>query len=151
MPDRAKTHIDRALTNVSVAYIQEENAFIADKVFPIIPVTRQSDLYFIYDKETFFLDEAAERANGEESKGGDYNVEKSEPYFCRVYAYHKDLTDRDRLNMDNPLQADKDATIFVTQKLLLKRERDFVNKNIDIFDVGGRGQERIPYWAAKDR
>ena len=128
MPDRAKTHIDRALTNVSVAYIQEENAFIADKVFPLIPVTRQSDLYFIYDKETFFLDEAAERGNGEESIGGDYNVEKSEPYFCRVYAYHKDLTDRDRLNMDNPLQADKDATIFVTQKLLLKRERDFVDK-----------------------
>ena len=127
MPDRAKTHIDQALTNISVAYIQEENAFIADKVFPIVPVQRQSDLYFIYDKETFFLDEAAERGNGEESKGGDYNVEQSEPYFCRVYAYHKDLTDRDRLNMDNPLHADRDAAKFVTQKLLLKRERDFVN------------------------
>lgn len=128
MPDRAKTHIDRALTNVSVAYIQDETAFIADKVFPIIPVQRQSDLYFIFDKETFFLDDAAERQNGEESAGGEYNVEKSEPYFCRVYAYHKDVTDRDRLNMDNPLNADKDATLFVTQKLLIKRERDFVNK-----------------------
>ena len=127
MPDRTKTHIDQALTNISVAYIQEENAFIADKVFPIVPVQRQSDLYFIYDKETFFLDEAAERGNGEESKGGDYNVEQSEPYFCRVYAYHKDLTDRDRLNMDNPLNADRDAAKFVTQKLLLKRERDFVS------------------------
>ena len=126
MPEMTKTHIDQALTNISVAYIQEENAFIADKVFPIVPVQRQSDLYFVYDKETFFLDEAAERGNGEESKGGDYNVEQSEPYFCRVYAYHKDLTDRDRLNMDNPLNADRDAAKFVTQKLLLKRERDFV-------------------------
>lgn len=128
MPDRAKTHIDRALTDVSVAYIQDQNAFIADKIFPIIPVTRQSDLYFIYDKETFFLDDAAERGNGEESTGGDYNVEKSEPYFCRVYAYHKNVTDRDRLNMENPLDADRDATEFVTQKLLVKRERDFVEK-----------------------
>lgn len=128
MPDRAKTHIDRALTDVSVAYIQDQNAFVADKIFPIIPVTRQSDLYFIYDKETFFLDDAVERTNGAESTGGDYNVEQSEPYFCRVYAYHKNVTDRDRLNMENPLDADRDATEFVTQKLLVKRERDFVEK-----------------------
>ena len=72
MPKMQNIHIDRALTNMSVAYMQDADVFIAGKVFPIIPVQKQSDLYFIYEKEDFFRDEAAERAAGTESAGGDY-------------------------------------------------------------------------------
>lgn len=122
MPNRAQIHIDRALTNVSVAYMQNADNFIADKVFPIIPVQKQSDLYFKYVKDDFFRDEAALRADGSESAGGDYDVEHSEPYYCRVYAFHKDVTEQERVNSDEPLNVDQDATEFVSQKLLLKRE-----------------------------
>ena len=38
MPKMQDAHIDRALTNISVAYLQDASAFIADKVFPIVPV-----------------------------------------------------------------------------------------------------------------
>ena len=49
MPTMQNAHIDRALTNTSVAYMQDASAFIADKVFPIVPVKRQSDVFYIYN------------------------------------------------------------------------------------------------------
>jgi len=122
MPTRQQIHIDRALTNISVAYMQDASNFIADRVFPIIPVQKQSDLYFIYNRGDFLRDEAAERAAGTESAGGDYNIEQSEPYFCRVHAFHKDINEQDRVNSDDPLTPDIDATEFISGKLLIKRE-----------------------------
>jgi hypothetical protein len=122
MPTKAQVHIDRALTNMSVAYIQGTNAFIADKVFPIVPVQKQSDRYFVYKKEDWFRDDAKERAAGTESEGGDYDIDNTPSYFARKYAYHKDVTEEDRTNTDAPLNAENDAVDFVTQKLLLRRE-----------------------------
>lgn len=122
MPKMQDAHIDRALTNISVAYLQEASAFIADKVFPVVPVRRQSDLYYIYDKGDFMRDEAKIRAAATESAGGDYGVEASHPYFCKKHAFHIDVTPEDRANYDEPLDADQDGTEFVSQKMLIRRE-----------------------------
>lgn len=121
-------HVDRALTNVSVAYLQDASAFIADKVFPVIPVKRQSDMYYIYNKGDFMRDEAAVRAASTESAGGDYGVEASTPYYCKKHAFHKDISPEDRTNYDEPLDADQDATDFVTQKMLIRREMEWATK-----------------------
>lgn len=128
MPTLQQAHIDKALTNMSVAYIQEETNFIADKVFPQIPVRKQSDTYFVYNKGDFFRDEARVRAGASESVGGEYGVEAADPYYCRVHAFHKDVTEQDRANYDEPLDADADATDFVTQKMLIRRERLWAEK-----------------------
>jgi len=122
MPTRQQVHIDQALTNISVAYFQAPSAFIADRVFPNVPVVKQSDRYFLYKREDFFRDEAAERAPDAESAGGDYEIDNTPNYFCRKYAYHKDVTEEDRQNSDVPLNPDQDATEFVTQKLMIRRE-----------------------------
>lgn len=121
-PLPTQVHIDTALTNMSVAYIQTADKFISDKVFPVVPVQKQSDRYFVYKKEDWFRDEAEERAPGTESAGGGYDIDNTPTYFCRKYAYHKDVTEEDRTNADAPLNPDADATDFTTQKLLLKRE-----------------------------
>lgn len=122
MPRMSDAHIDRAMTQFSVAMIQDESNFIADKVFPIIPVSRQSDLYYQYNSGDFMRDEAKQRAMFSESAGGDYGVEAQDPYYCRKHAFHKDLAPEEKLNYDEPLDADKDAVIFVTQKMLIRRE-----------------------------
>jgi len=127
MPTRAQVHIDSALTNISVAYMQSEAAFVAHQVFPIVPVKKQSDRYFLYKREDWFRDEAEERAPATESAGGDYEIDNTPTYFCRKYAYHKDVTEEDRTNSDTPLNADQDATEFVSQKLLLQKEVKWAN------------------------
>lgn len=128
MPTRQMVHYDRALTNISVAYMQNANNFIADKIFPVIPVNKQSDTYFVYSRDDFFRDEAQERAKGTESAGGDYAVDQAEPYFCKVHAYHMDVNEQDRVNADDPLRPNQDATEFVTQKLMIRRENLWASK-----------------------
>lgn len=129
MPELANLgHIDRALTNISVGYMQGADAFIADKVFPIVPVTKQSDTYFVYSKADFFRNEARERGRGAESAGGQWNLTEADPYHCRKFAFHYDITQEEKVNYDNPVNIDRDTVEWLTQKMLLKREADFTNK-----------------------
>lgn len=116
------THINRPLTNVSVAYMQDEMNFVASKVFPIIKSDKQSNIYFIYNRGDFFRDEMADRAAGTESAGTEYGIEASNPYYCRKKSLHYDITEEERANSDNPLAPDTDATELLTQKGLLNKE-----------------------------
>ena len=127
-PTRGMVHIDRALTNISVAFIQRSENFVADQIFPVVPVQKQSDRYFVYKKEDWFRDEARVRAPATESAGGKYEIDNTPNYFCEKYAFHRDVTEEDRANQDEPLDVDQDAAEFVTQKMLLKRETLFAEK-----------------------
>jgi len=138
MPTMQSAHIDRAMTNISVAYMQDDKNFIADKVFPIVPVKRQSDVYYQYSRADFMRDEARERGAATESVGSDYGVEAQDPYFCKKHAFHTDITPEERANYDEPLDADKDATDFVTQKMLIRREMAWSSK---FFKTGVWGTE----------
>ena len=133
-------HIDRALTNISVAYQQGANAFIADKVFPIIPVQKRSDVYFTYSKEDMFRDEVQERGRGAESAGGNFNYNIADPYYCRKYSYHYDITQEERVNYDSPLDVERDAVDWLAQKMLLSREMHFVK---NFFNTGIWGKDMV--------
>lgn len=132
-PTAGDVHVNRPLTNISVGYFQSQDSFVADKVFPNISVAKQSDRYFTYDRGEFNRDEMTLRAPGTESAGGSYTVDSTPTYYCSVAAYHKDVPDQIRANTDSPLNADQDATIFVTHKALIRRERLWVR---DYFTTG---------------
>lgn len=127
-PTRSDVHVNRPLTNISIAYIQRAQDFIADKVFPIVPVMKQSDRYFVYDKAYWFSTLAQKRADATESAGSGFNIDNTPTYFCDVWAVHKDVGDQIRANSDQPLDMDRDATLFVTQQMLLRREIQFAYK-----------------------
>src|SRR5262245_11003573 len=139
-PTPQAVHVDAPLTNISVAYIQSQDDFIADKVFPPVPVEKQSDVFFKYRKNDWFRDEAQQRAPATESAGGGYNLD-TDSYVCQVYAYHKDVDPQTRANADTPLDMDRDATTFVTQKLLLRRELQWVT---DFFGASIWGTDSTP-------
>lgn len=125
-PTQAQVHINRPLTNLSIAQFQRPSEFVADQVFPGIPVNKRSDLYFEFDREFFNTDEAKKRAPGTESAGGGYEV-STQSYFCEHYGFHKDISDEIRDNTDSPLNADRNATLYVTQKMRIKREALFAS------------------------
>lgn len=150
MPDVTNLgHIDRALTNISVAYTQGADAFIADKVFPIVPVQKRSDVYFVYSKADFFRNEVQERGQGAESAGGQWHLTEADPYHCRKYAFHYDITQEEKSNYDQPINVDRDTTEWLTQKMLLKREVDFAGKFFTTgvwgTDITGNGTT-VKYW-----
>ena len=120
-----QVHIDAILTNISVAYMQNADNYIADKVFPVIPVDKKSDKYFTYTKNDWFRDEAQRRAPATESAGGGYGI-STDNYSADVFAFHKDVPDQITANADNPLNPLREAAEFVTNRLLLRREIQFV-------------------------
>jgi len=140
-PTSQDVHLDAALTNVSVAYFQTQDHFIAGKVFPKVPVTKQSGKYWAYTKADWFRDEAEKRADATESAGSGYNVSSTNGYFCDVYAFHKDVGEQTRANYDAPLDPDRDATLFVSQRLLLRGERQWVS---EYFSTGVWGTTTTP-------
>lgn len=145
-PTAGDVHVNRPLTNFSMKFLQSQTAFVALQAFPNISVSKQSDLYYVFDKDDFLRDEAEERADGTESAGGGFTL-STDPYFAKVYAYHKDVTDRQRANQDDQIQLDESASQFVTHKLLLRRERLFSAR---FFSTGIWGTDLTPAtkWSA---
>lgn len=126
-PTLNQVHVNRPLTNISQAYMQDNSDYVADRIFPVVPVQKQSDRYFVYTKGDWFRDEAQLRAPATESAGGGYDLDNTPSYYAPVYAFHKDVDEQVRANSDDPLNADRDATLFVTNRMLLKREVLVVN------------------------
>ena len=125
-PNLNQVHVDAPLTNISIAYLQAQENFIANKIFPVIPVDKKSDKFFVYTKNDWFRDEAQRRADATESAGSGYNLTTSS-YNADVWAFHKDVGDQTRANSDTPLVPDREATEFVTSRLLLRQEVQFVS------------------------
>jgi len=120
-PSRSDVHVDGPLTNISIAFMQSQDAFVADRVFPNIPVMHQSDVYYEYPRGEFNRDDMELRAPGTESAGANYKLTTS-TYSAPVRALHKDIADQVRANADSPLSPDREATEFLTQKALINRE-----------------------------
>jgi len=120
-PSRSDVHVNRPLTNISIAFLQSSEAFVAGRVFPNIPVSKKSDVYFTYERGEFNRDEMEERTPGTESAGGNYQI-GTDTYFAKTRAYHKDIADEVRDNADDPINLDREATEYVTHKGLIKRE-----------------------------
>lgn len=129
-PTAGDVHVNAPLTNISIAHIQNTGHFVCDRMFPNIPVAKQSDRYYVYSRADFNRDEMQERAPGTESAGSGYDLDNTPTYYAPVFAFHKDVPDQVRANSDSVLSADRDATIYVTQKAMIKRERNFATRHM---------------------
>ncbi len=124
-PGRSDVHVNRPLTMISLAFMQSSANFVASRVFPTIPVSKQGDSYFTYDRGMFNRDEMAPRAPGTESAGGNYTLSTS-TYFATTYAIHRDIPDQVRANADQPINLDREAAEYVALQALIRLEAQWV-------------------------
>lgn len=110
--------VNRPLTEISVRYDNDE--YIARQVAPDVMVKKESDVYFVYTNDHLRLEETA-RANGAPSNQATFGVSTT-AYSLSEHALHDVITDRDRENIDAPLQLDKDTTEYLTSQILLRQE-----------------------------
>lgn len=127
-PTSGDVHVNRPLTNISIAYMQDASGFVADKVFPNIPVQKQSDRYFRYDRADFWRNQFKKRAPGTESAGSGWKIDSTPTYYCEKWALHKDIDDETRANADAPLNMDRDTTEWLSQQALISREVEWSSK-----------------------
>lgn len=147
-PTAGDVHVNRPLTNFSQKYLMDADMFVAMRAWPNLPVMMQSDLYYVFDRGDFYRDEAQERADATETAGGSFNL-STDPYFARVYGFHKDVSDRQRANQDPAVQLDQSATQYVTHKLLIRRER-IMQANLFASSVWGTDFTPSVLWTANN-
>jgi hypothetical protein len=118
-PTARDRHVDTAMSNISIRF-QNEN-YIADQVFPVVNVQKKSDVYFVFDRASWFRDQIGPRAPGTRARRVDFSITTSS-YLALPYALGKSITDEERDNSDAALQPDIEATEYVTDKLLMGLE-----------------------------
>lgn len=119
-------HINAALTNVSFAYMQSASNFIASRVFPIVPVQKQSDLVWNFNGQEWAKAQLRKRAVSTEAAV--VGMEPStETYFAHVYALAHDIGDQTRDNADSVWNLDRFAAESLTQRALVSREAIFID------------------------
>lgn len=154
-PTAGDVHVNTPLTNISIAYLQDLQQFVATRVFPSLPVQKQSDKYFEYPKEYWNRTEVQERAPGKESAGSGYKVNSSSTYYAPIYAVHKDIADPVRANADPAINMDREATEWVTRQLAMKREKLWASKYFttglwtgDQTGAAAAGANQFKYWSS---
>src|ERR1035441_1550579 len=99
-PTPGDVHVNTPLTQVSIAYLQNQTEFVAAQVCPIIPVTKQSDRYYVYNRGDFFRDQMQRRAPGTPAASVGYRLDNTPTYFADVWAEAKPIPDQLRGNAD---------------------------------------------------
>jgi hypothetical protein len=140
-PTTSQLHpVNVLLTEFGVAYRQSQTSYIFDKVFPFINVDKRSNRYNIWTKGDWFRDEAKPRAGDAESAGGGYTT-STDTYNCDVVAFHKDIDYQSRASADPVFNLEREAAEFVTDRLCLRQEIQWVS---DFFASSTWGTDNTP-------
>jgi hypothetical protein len=123
-PLPSDVHVDAALTNLSLAYMQDETRFIADRVFTPVPVDKQSDKYFVWSREEIYRDSMEKRAPGNESAGSGFSV-STDTYYSEQWALHKDVPEQLIANADPAADPVAAANRYLAQQAMIRKEREF--------------------------
>lgn len=127
-PTPQDVHIDFALTDFSVAYIQDAQNFIAGQVFPDKPVSHMTNKYFKFNKDDWNRDDAVKvRAPGEGAPRSGFTL-STDSYDASAWWTECPLSDMVVKNADPSLPLDQAATRIVTQRMLIRKERLFASK-----------------------
>jgi hypothetical protein len=117
MPNINELRVDKLLGQISVKYKNE--SYVADEIFPTVPVKLDSDLYRIYARN--FRIPESKRADAAESRRHDFHVSTSS-YVLEHHALKEYLSDRKAQNYD---MADllRDTTEELTDKIMSRKEK----------------------------
>lgn len=125
-PTVSQGHLDAQLTNVSVAFMQEDSAFVADAMFPIVPVAHASDVYLVYPREAFFRDDVGPRPMGGYSPSTGHKLAR-QTYHAEEEGLTAWLDDRERANVTPPYDPERSKVRLITAQHMIHRDKRFVS------------------------
>jgi hypothetical protein len=153
-PTGTSRHVDSALADVSIAYLQsKENALYGNAV-PVVPVKHRSDKYHIFDHAMWNKSQARQRAPGDTAAIGWYTLSQ-ETYTCELWSIaHKDPRESQQ-NADAGLEPRIEATEWCANQLLMKADSliasAIMGTSIWSVDVVGAGSTTLGtqyiYWS----
>jgi hypothetical protein len=134
----SSVHLDQPLTNLTLAYVQSQENFIADKVFPTVGVTKQSDKFYVYDRANM------NRSGDVKKLAPRTEVQRigmqlgNDNYFADVYGLAMDFDDQTLANEDAVLDTRSTGAQTLINRMLIDREEKFADS---FFKTGIWGTE----------
>jgi len=120
-------HLDVPLTNLTVAYTQDQSNFIADRVFPNVPVDKMSNKYYIYDRENFNRSgERKQLAPGVAPERVGMSL-STDTYSVNVYGLAHAFDFQTLANEDTALQLRSGASNMLQMLNMIDREKDWMS------------------------
>jgi len=120
MPKVNEVHIDAALSNIALGY--HPAGMIAENIFPIVTVKKESDKYYEWNKgDAFRIPDNTMRADGTKSKRIGFNISTS-TYSAEEYALNVQVTDRQLANADSVINLRASKTRRLKDILTLDQE-----------------------------
>jgi len=130
------SHIDKVLTNLAMKNFSSRQGYIADAIFPNVPVGKQSDKYFVIDKATYLLIPDTARAPGAPANTIEFLL-SSESYFADNYALGTDTPNETLANADIGANSIRQANNeIILDGLARDREQRAANIVTSISNVG---------------
>lgn len=112
-------HVNVPLTNFALQF--RNKPFVADQVFPVIPVVHESDVYYTFSREEL-RDVETLRAVGALAKEMDW-VPSTASYTAEEYALRNLLPDRIMNNADNPVRPQINTVAKLLKWIMLGVEK----------------------------
>ncbi len=116
--------VDPVLTNMLIGYQQADDRFVASRVFPPVPVDKDSGTYYLVTKKYFFLDELEYRAPGTDFARTDYGV-STDTYTTLQWAVDHSIADEVRANSQVPMDLEQLGVKLLAQRSLIRKEVAF--------------------------
>ena len=123
----SSVHIDQPLTNLTLAYVQEQTNFIADKVFPVVGVDRQSDKYYIYDRDNMNRSGDVKKLAPRTEVNRIGMSISNNSYYADVYGLGMDFDEQTLANEDAALDIRSAGAQTLMTRLMIHREEQFAS------------------------
>jgi len=114
-------HVDVPLTNLTIAYMQSAENFVADKVFPMVSVSKQSDKYYKYSREGLRDGDVTVLAPRTEVNRVGMAL-STDSYFADVRGLGMDFDEQTLANEDTALELRSQGANVLMEKILIDRE-----------------------------
>lgn len=118
----SSVHIDAPLTNLTIAFLQDANGFIADRVFPKVGVSKKTDKYYIYNRADFNrTGQVQARAPRTQAPRVGMTLSQ-DTYSADVFSLATDFDFETLANEDAALDVRAAGAQMLTHQLLIDRE-----------------------------
>jgi hypothetical protein len=123
-PQPSQVFVNVPLTNMSVAFVQSSDNFVARRIFPNVPTQLQGGTFWKYAKGTFTRDEMQARAPGAPAAMMGHKP-TTDTFLTEFYSLGHPLPDQTMANNQNPLRTDRAAMKLITRGAEMRLERHF--------------------------
>lgn len=129
------SHVDGPLSNLAVKAFDGGGNFVAGRLFPPVPVGKQSDMYYTIDKNSWLRVPDTKRAPKTAANRIEWKA-SSDTYFADNYAIGTDHAKETLANADQALRIRETSTMFVTEALQRDLEVRVANTVTSVSNVG---------------